>query len=534
MNQHNLEVLTNIIGAVESGGQVYGNRRYNQYSPPYHSTPKEHTITIGWACCYGHEAQQLLEGIKAADIATFLRLDTADIDEMLRYDWEGIKWKPNSKEKAAIIAIIDSQVGHKVQDEMFISKMQRLIADCEKDYPRADVYAQMMYCEIRHLGGRKPVNRIFDRCNGDFSLENIMVSLVKDQQDISNSNQVGDKIFWSRHVKCRQFIEQYAELETKEVENMTVEQAINKVLAIAESEVGYKEKKSNKDLYKKTANAGSGNWTKYGVEMHKIQPRNMDLASAWCDMFVDWCMKEAFGADVARKVLCGNFDDYTPNSSNLYKKAGRWSNTPKRGDQIFFKNSERICHTGLVHKVTKAMVYTIEGNSQNAVRKKSYKLTDNYIAGYGHPNYEAACSGPAPKPNQDYTDKIKNLQQFLNLNYGSASKNNVLGTAKVGNLKIDGQYGEQTRNAALAVWKYMANKYYGSKLTISNHNFLDSCKAVAKKITDEEIKKHYTLQELLCGVLAGRGFGSVSDFQKSRKLTNTGKMNADTWYALFN
>ena len=47
MNAKNLAVLTNIIGAVESGGQVYGKRRYDQYSPPYHSTPKEHTITIG-------------------------------------------------------------------------------------------------------------------------------------------------------------------------------------------------------------------------------------------------------------------------------------------------------------------------------------------------------------------------------------------------------------------------------------------------------------------------------------------------------
>ena len=49
MNTENLKVLTNIIGAVESGGQVYGMRRYHAYADPYENTPSEHTITLGWA-----------------------------------------------------------------------------------------------------------------------------------------------------------------------------------------------------------------------------------------------------------------------------------------------------------------------------------------------------------------------------------------------------------------------------------------------------------------------------------------------------
>ena len=31
MTEENLDVLTNIIGAVETGGQVYGKRRYETY-----------------------------------------------------------------------------------------------------------------------------------------------------------------------------------------------------------------------------------------------------------------------------------------------------------------------------------------------------------------------------------------------------------------------------------------------------------------------------------------------------------------------
>lgn len=42
-----------------------------------------------------------------------------------------------------------------------------------------------------------------------------------------------------------------------------------------------------------------------------------------------------------------------------------------------------------MYKVTSSTVYTIEGNSGNAVRKKSYLLTDSYIKGYGRPKYES-------------------------------------------------------------------------------------------------------------------------------------------------
>ena len=44
---------------------------------------------------------------------------------------------------------------------------------------------------------------------------------------------------------------------------MTAEEAINAVIGIAEEEIGYLEKKSNRQLDSKTANAGSGNYTKY-------------------------------------------------------------------------------------------------------------------------------------------------------------------------------------------------------------------------------------------------------------------------------
>lgn len=179
---------------------------------------------------------------------------------------------------------------------------------------------------------------------------------------------------------------------------------VDKVIKIAEAEVGYLEKKSNKSLDSKTANAGSANYTKYGRDMHKLYPSVMDFPAAWCDCFVDWCFQKAYGVSNAKGLLAGNFNDYTVASAQLYKNKKAWhTSNPKVGDQIFFKNSTRICHTGLVYKVDSTYVYTIEGNTSSAsgvvanggaVAKKKYKLNYSKIAGYGRPKYDVVKETP--------------------------------------------------------------------------------------------------------------------------------------------
>lgn len=182
--------------------------------------------------------------------------------------------------------------------------------------------------------------------------------------------------------------------------------AIEKLLAIASNEVGYLEKKNGNSLNDKTANAGSANYTKYGYEMHKLYPAIMDYPAAWCDAFVDWCFVQAFGKDMALKLL-HRFDDYTVSSATYFIQNKEWYKSPKVGDQIFFANANGgICHTGLVYAVDKTNVYTIEGNTSSAsgvvanggcVAKKSYKLNYNRIAGYGRPNYALVEEQAKPK-----------------------------------------------------------------------------------------------------------------------------------------
>ena len=171
----------------------------------------------------------------------------------------------------------------------------------------------------------------------------------------------------------------------------------SKVIAIALAEEGYLEKKSNKNLDSKTANAGSANYTKYGRDMHKLAPGIMDFPAPWCDAYVDWCFVQAYGVEEAKKLLCGGFNDYTVASADLYKKAKRWGDTPRFAAQIFFKNKTRICHTGFVYKFDDTYVYTAEGNTSGAsgviangggVCLKKYKRNNPNIAGYGYPKYD--------------------------------------------------------------------------------------------------------------------------------------------------
>lgn len=71
---------------------------------------------------------------------------------------------------------------------------------------------------------------------------------------------------------------------------------------------------------------------------------------AWCDIFVDDVFIRALGTSRA-KTLLGGWSAYTPTSANYLSNAGAEkvsASNARFGDIIFFKNSSRICHTGIV------------------------------------------------------------------------------------------------------------------------------------------------------------------------------------------
>ncbi len=211
MSEANWQVLINTIGAVESGGQIYGNRNYSAYAGQFAASPYEYTCTLGWAQFYGAEAQRLIQNIFNANSFVFRSIDTNGvIEKRLGGDWVSEMWDPSASEKNTLIRLITSDVGKQQQDLLFRAEMTPIVSNCENTFTR-NAKAVIMYAEIAHLGGQAAANRIFKRCAGNYTTSRIIASLKQDQKDYSNNQQVGDSMYDLRHAKCAEFVERYVQ-----------------------------------------------------------------------------------------------------------------------------------------------------------------------------------------------------------------------------------------------------------------------------------------------------------------------------------
>ena len=408
MNQRNMEVLTNVIGAVESGGQIYGKRNYAAYAAPYTNSNVEHTITLGWAQNYGSEARKLILMIlDEMGEVVFKEIDKDGSIYAMRYhDWVAEKWKPTAAQKKVLISLITSDAGKKCQDNLFAQLMMTFIAECEKNYSK-DVQVIMMYCEIRHLGGAGPVKRIFDRISGTITLDKIMASLVKDQKDKSSDNQVGDTKFWSRHLKCKEFIEKYAVSETETAKSEEVKNVPKKtrsaIVALAKS---WKGKKESDGSHKEIIDI---------YNSFKPHPRGYALqySDAWCA-----------GTASALAIELG-YTDIIPVECSCYywveqaKAMGIWVEddgyVPKEGDYVLYDwqdsgsgdNTGVPDHIGIVTKAGKSSFTVTEGNKNDAVGDRSMKVNGQYIRGFVCPKYDEEDAGTGKKETTVKKDEVK-------------------------------------------------------------------------------------------------------------------------------
>ena len=193
----------------------------------------------------------------------------------------------------------------------------------------------------------------------------------------------------------------------------------DKVIKIAEGEVGYLEKKSNKDLESKTANVGYNNYTKYG----KWIGANGDY---WCASFLSWNFYKAYGTDMGKKLLCGSYSAACETiRGNFVKKKKYYTDMTKAkpGDVIFFKGTRHAGanHIGLIVSVVGSKITTIEGNSSGAhgvidngggVVKKSYTIPDSKIMGYGSPDFSQIKETTSAKTTNNGSSAVKGTSYY--------------------------------------------------------------------------------------------------------------------------
>ena len=253
----------------------------------------------------------------------------------------------------------------------------------------------------------------------------------------------------------------------KEVTNkMTQNECVTKVLNVARNELGYHEKASNSSLDDKTANSGSGNYTKYARELDAVGnfyngPKN---GNPYCDVFVDWCFVKAFGADIGRRMIFQPMQSAGAGclySAQYYKQAGRWVTYPQPGDQIFFSYAAgEYSHTGIVESVANGMVNTIEGNTSDMVARRSYPLSSGSIVGYGRPNWDLAADAKADDVAEDVV--VETPAPAATGYNGAIYRKGANGEAvreyqeklmklgyDLGNWGADGDFGNDTRRAVI-------------------------------------------------------------------------------------
>ena len=108
----------------------------------------------------------------------------------------------------------------------------------------------------------------------------------------------------------------------------------------------------------------------------------------WCACFVSWC------ADQCGYIDSGVIPKFAGcvNGSQWFKDRGQWQDggfTPEAGQIIFFdwESDGETDHVGIVERCEGGIVYTVEGNSGDACRQRSYPVGSSSIYGYGIPAY---------------------------------------------------------------------------------------------------------------------------------------------------
>ena len=109
---------------------------------------------------------------------------------------------------------------------------------------------------------------------------------------------------------------------------------------------------------------------------------------SWCACFVSWCANEC---GYIRSGAVPKFS-YVDNGAYFFRRHGRWHGRnyrPKKGDIIFFDWDGNGVgnHVGIVSSCSGGTVHTIEGNSGDRCRRRSYSVGSWCILGYGHPKY---------------------------------------------------------------------------------------------------------------------------------------------------
>ena len=194
----------------------------------------------------------------------------------------------------------------------------------------------------------------------------------------------------------------------------------------------------------------------------KPLPRGYKVSytDAWCATFVTACAIKCGATDIVPKECSCN------KMIELFKGLGCWvendAHSPSPGDLIFYDwddkgtgdNKGQSDHVGIVEAVSGNTITVIEGNYNNACKRRLLNVNGKYIRGYGVPKYDevpvpvvAKVSISLPVLRRgDKGGYVELLQHLLNI-HGCTDPNKKP-------LEIDGSFGPATQYALATFQSY--------------------------------------------------------------------------------
>ena len=531
------EVIRKIIYAVETGGQVYGNVCYDDFTEAYANSSIEHAITIGGGAWYATEAQRLLKLIRTKNPTVFKKLDTAGIGiDLDTKNWATYKVQKGSDKAKCIQKIIGSATGIKCQDLLIDEQMQAYVDEVSA-LGVTDIQALLMCANFRHQGGLSAVKRILAKTQKPYTLNNVYKACQSD-----TGNQVG--AYKLRQKMVYESLKKY--ITDKGNNTNMITKAINAIINIALAEVGYLEKATNANLDDKTANAGSNNYTKYWRDIYPAYQ-----GQPWCACFVTWVFVIAFGKAMAQKLLKHYPYVYCPTMADLFTLNAN----PKVGDIVIFKHNGVFTHTGIVIKVSGDQFWTVEGNTSGgstiianggAVCKKTYfnsnlpgtkfitpdysKVQEIKNEGNDTPSISASSilkigsNGSAVKTLQKNLNTLIKAKLTVDGEFGTATYNAVIKFQTKYKLTADGIVGENTQKKINSLLKKKNSS------TATTH----PTKSVVGEVTANElnVRSWYGIDSS-----TGKKYPTIVSYPKLKKTNRvsilaTYKVNGETWYKI--
>ena len=189
----------------------------------------------------------------------------------------------------------------------------------------------------------------------------------------------------------------------------------------------------------------------YNSHAPLAQGYKVQYTDAWCDTTVSACFIKLNATDLIGGTECG-----VERHIELFKQKGIWNEdggvTPSMGDIICYNwddntqpNDGFADHIGIVESVSNGQINVIEGNYNDAVRRRTIPVGWGYIRGYAQPKYDAQ---EEPKTVvKTHLNGIDVASYQGNINTGVINADFVIVKATQGNAYINPYFHDQIDKA---------------------------------------------------------------------------------------